>query len=165
MSAAEVLRLMRERGLKLAVAESLTGGALTSAFVDIPGASDVLLGGVVAYSTSLKHELLGVSSSLLAQQGAVDPEVAAQMAGGVRAKLAAKCGLDEAHVVGLATTGVAGPDAQDGKPVGTVYIGVSMSGSESVFAELFDGDRAQIRQATVKVAIESLFEQLAGNFQ
>jgi nicotinamide-nucleotide amidase len=165
MSAEAVLQILRERGFKLAVAESLTGGALTSAFVDVPGASDVLLGGIVAYSTSLKHELLGVSRSLLEQQGAVDPEVAAQMAGGVRTKLAAKAGVDEALVVGLSTTGVAGPDSQDGKPVGTVYIGISLSGSESVLAELFSGDRAEIRRATVISAIEGLHQQLAGNFQ
>lgn len=165
MSAEAVLQILRERGFKLAVAESLTGGALTSAFVDVPGASDVLLGGIVAYSTSLKHELLGVSRSLLEQQGAVDPEVAAQMAGGVRSKLAAKAGVDEALVVGLSTTGVAGPDSQDGKPVGTVYIAISLSGSESVLAELFSGDRAEIRRATVISAIEGLHQQLAGNFQ
>lgn len=165
MSAAAVLQALRERGLKLAIAESLTGGALTSEFIAVPGASEVLLGGIVAYNTALKHELLGVSRGLLEQQGAVDPEVAAQMAGGVRAKLAAKCGIPEDLVVGLSTTGVAGPDSQDGKPVGTVFIGISISGSESVLAELFDGDRAAIRQATVKASVEGLLEQLAGNFQ
>lgn len=165
MSAAAIIQALRERGWKLAVAESLTGGALTSEFVSVPGASDVLLGGVVAYNTALKHELLGVTRALLEQQGAVDPEVAAQMAGGVRAKLAAKCGVDEDIVVGISTTGVAGPDIQDGKPVGTVFIGISLPGSESVIAELFDGDRAAIRQATVKACIEGLAEQLAGNFQ
>lgn len=165
MSAAAILDALRERGLKLAIAESLTGGALTSKFVAVPGASEVLLGGIVAYNTALKHELLGVSRSLLEQQGAVDPEVAAQMAGGVRAKLAAKCGLSEDVVVGLSTTGVAGPESQDGKPVGTVYIGISMLGSESVLAELFEGDRAAIRQASVKASIDGLIEQLAGNFQ
>ena len=160
MSAEAVLQTLRERGLKLAVAESLTGGALASEFVSVPGASEVLLGGIVAYNTSLKHELLGVSRALLENQGAVDAEVAAQMAGGVRAKLAAKCGIDEDLVVGISTTGVAGPDTQDGKPVGTVFIGVSVPGSEAVVAHCFEGDRASIRAASVTAAIAALADLL-----
>ena len=79
----------------------------------MPGASNVVLGSIVAYQTNLKHELLGVSRALLENQGPVDAEVVAQMAGGVRAKLAAKSGLNLAQVIGVATTGVAGPDRQN----------------------------------------------------
>jgi nicotinamide-nucleotide amidase len=156
--AAEILRGFEQRGLYLAVAESLTGGLLTAEFVSVPGASKVLLGGVVAYQTDLKHELLGVSRSLLQMQGAVDPEVAAQMAGGVREKLGNKCGKDEAAVVGIATTGVAGPDTQDGKPVGQTFVAISGSIGEFVYAHEFAGDREAVRQQAVNAALEALWE-------
>jgi nicotinamide-nucleotide amidase len=90
--AAAALEGLAAKSLHLAVAESVTGGLLTSAFVDVPGASKVLLGSIVAYQSELKHGLLGVSRALLQEQGAVDPEVVAQMASGIRAKLAAKTG-------------------------------------------------------------------------
>lgn len=158
-SATEVLQALQKRNLKLAIAESLTGGALSAEFVSVAGASKTLLGSIVAYQTILKHELLGVSNSLLEQQGAVDPEVAAQMAAGVRAKLAAKSATDEAQVVGISTTGVAGPDEQDGQPVGRVYVSVSAQGiGEVVYAHEFDGDRADIRAAAVEAAIDALWE-------
>jgi nicotinamide-nucleotide amidase len=153
-----VIQAFVGQGLHLAIAESLTGGLLTSAFVDVPGASNVLLGSIVAYQTELKHQLLGVSRPLLQEQGAVDAEVVAQMAGGVRAKLAAKSGLDESLVVGLATTGVAGPDSQDGKPAGTVFIGISGPTGEFVYPLDLSGSRAEIREATVSAAIAALGE-------
>ncbi len=116
-AAVRVVRLLGERGLRLATAESLTGGLLAGAVTDVPGASRVFVGGVVAYATSLKHALLGVDADLLERVGAVDPDVAAQMADGVRRRLGAD--------VGLATTGVAGPDPQDGHAPGTVFVGVA----------------------------------------
>ncbi len=82
MSAKEVLEMLEKKGLKLAIAESLTGGMLCSELVSIPGASNVVLGSFVAYQTELKSSALGVNRSLLKEQGAVDPEVAAQMAEG-----------------------------------------------------------------------------------
>lgn len=100
--AARLLAVMEGRGWTLAVAESLTGGAVCARLVDVPGASRVLRGGVTAYATDLKASLLGVDDELLAARGAVDPDVAAAMAAGVRERLGAD--------VGLATTGVAGPD-------------------------------------------------------
>ena len=162
MTAAAILHELESRGFKLAIAESLTGGALSAEFVAVAGSSKVLLGAIVAYQTSLKHELLGVSRALLENQGAVDPEVAAQMASGVRTKLAAKTNTDEASVIGVATTGVAGPDSQDGVAVGTVYVAISgpMPMGESVFAFEFSGDRAQIQQATIDQAISALGECL-----
>jgi nicotinamide-nucleotide amidase len=99
------------------VAESLTGGMLCSALIDVPGASAVVRGGVVSYATDLKHRLLGVDAGLLAANGPVDPDVATQMAHGVRERLGADWGV--------ATTGVAGPDPQDGIAAGTVYIAVA----------------------------------------
>ena len=163
MSAASILKELEARGFKLAIAESLTGGLLSAEFVSVPGASNVLLGSIVAYQTSLKHELLGVSRTLLENQGAVDPEVAAQMASGIRTKLANKTNTDEAQVIGIATTGVAGPDAQDGVEVGTVYIAISGPGAigDAVYAHEFSGGREAIRAATVSEAISALGECLA----
>lgn len=107
-AAARVLRRLVERGETLAVAESLTGGLVAAEFTSVPGASHSFRGSVTAYATPLKSEVLGVDPALLASRGAVDPEVASQMAAGVRRVLGADWGL--------ATTGVAGPEPQDGRP-------------------------------------------------
>lgn len=151
--AAELLELLAGQGRTLAVAESLTGGMVAATLVEVPGASRVLRGGVVAYATELKHELLGVDADLLAAHGAVHPEVAAQMAQGVRARLGAD--------VGLATTGVAGPDPQDGQPVGTVFVAVS-DGIPVVRALTLSGDRAAIRAAS-RDAVLALALDVLGN--
>src|SRR5205085_5916692 len=100
------LALLRGRGETLAVAESLTGGLLAATIVDVPGASRAFRGGLVVYATDLKATLAGVPPQLLEARGAVDPDVAAALAGGVRQR----CRADW----GLSTTGVAGPDPQDG---------------------------------------------------
>jgi len=121
----------------VAVAESLTGGLVSATLVDVPGASAVLRGAVVAYSTDLKATLLGVDPVLLEQRGAVDPDVARAMAIGVRARLGAD--------VGLATTGVAGPDPQDGHPPGTVHVAVSTPDGTHVRSLRLAGDRAAVR--------------------
>ncbi|WP_250448154.1 CinA family protein, partial [Actinotalea sp. C106] len=112
--AVEVLTRLRRT---VAVAESLTGGALTDGLVTVPGASRCLRGGVVAYATDLKHELLGVDETLLSRDGPVHPDVARAMAQGVRVRLTAD--------YGLATTGVAGPDPQGGRPPGTFHVAVA----------------------------------------
>ena len=104
--AAEVLRLLRAANWTVATAESLTGGLVAAALTDIPGASQAFRGGVVSYATDLKARLLGVDPAMLAAHGAVYAPVAAAMAAGVRDRLGA--------TVGVATTGVAGPDPQDG---------------------------------------------------
>lgn len=150
--------MLTERGLTLAIAESLTGGLLTSAIVDVPGAAAVLRGGVVAYDTRLKHTLLGVDSGLLASVGAVDPRVAVAMARGVRAVTE----LDTATSIGLATTGVAGPDAQDGKPPGTVHLGISSDAGDSSRSLTLSGSRAEIRGRTVTAALQLLADTLEG---
>ncbi|HWG25105.1 CinA family protein [Actinospica sp.] len=132
--------------LTLAVAESLTGGRVAAAVTAVPGASAVLRGSVTAYATDLKARVLGVDSALLDRVGAVDGEVARQMALGVR-KL---CGAD----VGIATTGVAGPSEQDGKAVGTVYVAVVGPDDDAVVShERFAGDRAEIQQAATRLAL------------
>ena len=153
--AAALVALAAAQQRTIAVAESLTGGALASAIVDVPGASTVLRGGVVAYATDLKASVLGVDRDLLAREGAVHPLVAEQMAAGV-ARLADAS-------VGLATTGVAGPDPQDGRPVGTVFVAVQVDGRSTVRRLALDGDRAAIRAATVARAIALALEVLGGN--
>jgi nicotinamide-nucleotide amidase len=137
----------------LAVAESLTGGLLTSALVDVPGASAVLTGGVVAYDTALKHSVLGVDAVVLAAHGAVHPDVAVQMAVGVRTALAVR---GEPAAIGLSTTGVAGPDPQDGQEPGTVFIGLAIGHEVRSFPLQLEGDRRSIREQTVQRALEIL---------
>lgn len=163
VNSANLLSKLSASGLYLALAESITGGALSSTLVDVPGASKVLLGSIVAYQSDLKHALVGVSRTLLENQGAVDPEVAAQMAIGAREKLANACGLSTDSVLGLATTGVAGPDFQDGKPVGLCYIAVSGPKpiETLVFEYQFAGNRAEIRAAAVTAAIQLVWEQIS----
>jgi nicotinamide-nucleotide amidase len=156
--AADLVAELTARHLTIAVAESLTGGLLAAELVRIPGASAVLNGAVVAYDSELKHTLLGVDSSILNVHGPVHPDVAKQMAVGARTLLAV--GGVRADV-GVATTGVAGPDSQAGQDPGTVFIGLSMgSGSWAVHLDL-RGDRAAIRAETVASAIEAVSELMA----
>jgi nicotinamide-nucleotide amidase len=159
VTAEAALAALVRAGATLAVAESLTGGLLAAEFVAVPGASRAFRGSVTAYATELKGSVLGVDPGLLAARGAVDPDVAAQMARGVRALMGAD--------YGLATTGVAGPDPQDGQPVGTVFVAVScasahVEGGESVSALRLSGDRATIRRKAVSAAVELLLSALEG---
>lgn len=157
----DILAFCLERKVKLAIAESLTGGALTAEIVAVPGASKVLLGSAVAYQTELKHSMLGVSKQLLETRGAVDPDVANQMALGVQRSFADQLGLSLASVVGLATTGVAGPEAQDGKPVGLVYLAIADSelpNGVQTFELHLSGDRNAIREQVVDLALIKLRE-------
>lgn len=144
-------------GLHLAVAESLTAGMVAAAIADVPGASKVLQGGIVAYQTTLKHRLLGVDKQLLAEHGAVHPLVAEQMAQGVRERLAEGV---LAETVGVSTTGVAGPDWQDDQPPGTVYVGLAWQSEVSHYAYAFSGSRQEIREATVAAVLERLWEHI-----
>jgi len=155
---ATVLSALGRRGWTLGVAESLTGGALCAELVSIPGASAVLLGGVVAYATPVKATVLGVDADLLAVHGPVHPRVALQMADGVRSVVS----VDGVPAdVGVSTTGIAGPDSPDGQPVGTVHVGVvTPSGSRTVLFHL-QGDREAIRAGTVAAALDVMLEMLA----
>lgn len=157
--AAGLLATLRGAGRTLAVAESLTGGAVLAALVAVPGASDVLRGGVVAYATDLKASLLGVPDDLLAERGAVDPRVARAMAAGVRERLGADWGL--------ATTGVAGPDPQDGRAPGTFHVAVVGPGTSEVLSvEAEPGaapGRAEVRAAAVAAALLLSERVILGN--
>ncbi|MEW2248001.1 CinA family protein [Streptomyces sp. NPDC006975] len=160
--AADVVRLLTVRGETLAVAESLTGGLVAAEITAVPGASKAFRGSVTAYATALKQELLGVDATLLAERGAVDAQVAAQMAAGVRKALGADWGI--------ATTGVAGPEPQDGQPVGTVFVAVdgpvgadsSSAAGGKVEPLRLNGDRAEIRRESVRSVLVLLLKELAG---
>jgi nicotinamide-nucleotide amidase len=157
MTAARVLELLRADGRTLAVAESLTGGLLADAFVRVPGASAVLLGGVVAYATPVKQTVLGVDAELLAAEGPVHPEVARQMADGVRRVVAVD---GRPADVGISTTGVAGPEGQGGRPPGTVWVGVAVGDRLVARGATLQGDRAAVREATVAMAVAAVLEIL-----
>jgi nicotinamide-nucleotide amidase len=152
--AAAVVPMLVERRQTLSVAESLTGGLLAATIVEIPGVSAVFRGGLVVYATDLKHTLAGVPRDLLDERGPVDPDVARALAEGVRQR----CGTDW----GLATTGVAGPDPQDGHPVGLVFIAAAGPAGSTVRELSLPGSRAAIRAATVRAALRLLAGELGG---
>lgn len=157
-STAELVATLTARHLTIGVAESLTGGLLTAELIRIPGASVVVNGGIVAYNTELKRTLLGVDGGMLAVHGAVHPDVAIQMAVGVRTAVA--IGGVRADF-GVSTTGVAGPDQQDGQAVGTVFIGVSSENGSVAIPVQITGDRTTIRAETVRAAIEAVRQLIA----
>lgn len=134
------------RGRTLATAESCTGGLVGAALTDVPGSSAWYLGGVVAYSNSIKTRLLGVAPEILAAHGAVSPATARAMAEGARKK----CKADFA----VAVTGIAGPDGGTSeKPVGLIYMAVAGLDATAVFEHRFSGSRAKIRTAATKAVL------------
>ncbi|WP_433375359.1 CinA family protein [Streptosporangium sp. CA-115845] len=151
-----VLSLLVRGGETVAVAESLTAGLIGAALTEPPGASAAFLGGVISYSSELKQRLLNVPADLLDREGAVHPQVAAAMATGVR--------LLAGSTYGLAVTGVAGPEPQDGKPVGTVHLAVSGPDGRVWHRDpQLAGTREQIRESTVNEAVDLLRGVLEAN--
>jgi nicotinamide-nucleotide amidase len=151
--AAGVVAALTARGETVAVAESLTGGLLTAALTAPAGASVAVRGGLVVYATDLKAALAGVPVPLLAAHGPVGPDVAAALAAGARDRLGA--------TYGLSLTGVAGPDPQGDTPVGTVFAGLAGPGDGQVRRLTLSGDRAAIRAASVRAALELLAARLS----
>ncbi|HVS68133.1 MAG TPA: CinA family protein [Mycobacteriales bacterium] len=151
--AARVHGMLQSRGASLATAESLTGGLLGAILTNVQGASATYRGGVVVYATDLKSDLLGVPEELLEERGPVDADVAAAMASAVRDRLRADWGV--------ALTGVAGPERQGGKDVGTVYVAVSGPGRTTTVERLFPGSRNEIRIAACRDALHALYDRLA----
>ncbi|MFG6443678.1 CinA family protein [Microbacterium sp. P06] len=149
-SAARLIDRLAELGWTVAIAESLTGGLVVSSLVEVPGASRVLRGGIVAYDTAIKRSLLGVDATLLEAHGAVHPRVARQMAEGVREALVVD---GRPADVGIATTGIAGPGSPDGQPVGTVHIAISTPLGTRVDTLALSGDREVIRQEAARIAV------------
>ncbi|MCL2527759.1 MAG: competence/damage-inducible protein A [Defluviitaleaceae bacterium] len=145
-----ILDSLEKSGQTLAIAESCTGGLLTSAFVDIPGSSKNLLEGVVTYSNNAKTARLGIDEDLLRTHGAVSPQVAAAMAEGIAKTSGA--------AIGISTTGIAGPDGgTDEKPIGLVYIGLHIAGKPTQTKELRTiGGRNEIRIRAVVSAMDML---------
>lgn len=150
----------KAKGLFLATAESLTGGLLADAIVREAGASEIFLGGVIAYQDEVKSQLLGVSSQLLQAKTAVDAEVAIQMAQGARESLSKASQLDAEAVIGISTTGVAGPSAPTGHLVGEVFIGISSAKDSYAIHFQFEGDRSAVRESSVRAAIGLLWEEI-----
>lgn len=151
---AGLLSALSTRGHTVATAESLTGGLLCARLVDVPGASAVVRGGVVAYDPAVKVDVLGVPADLVAEHGVVSSGCAGAMAAGVRRLLGATWGV--------ATTGVAGPAASEGHPPGTVWLGVA--GPDGVRTRLLSlaGDRPMVRGGACDAAVRFLASVLQG---
>lgn len=152
VAAAAAVHQLVERHETLATAESLTGGLVAATIVEIAGVSSVYRGGMVVYATELKARLAGVPEELLEERGPVDRDVAAELASGARER----CGADW----GLATTGVAGPEPQGGKPVGLVYVAVSGPGVAEVRELQLDGNRDAVRTESVTAVLQLLTDAL-----
>ena len=152
VAAAAAVHVLVERRQTLAAAESLTGGLIAATIVEIPGVSAVFRGGLVVYATDLKHTLAGVPERLLKERGAVDADVALALATGTRER----CAADWA----LATTGVAGPEPQDGKPVGLVFVAVAGPHGATVRELNLSGSRASIRTGSAAAVLELLVDEL-----
>ena len=153
--AEEVVHLLGRAGHKLAMAESCTGGLISSLITDVPGASGVYLGSVISYANEVKAGTLGVKEETLRQYGAVSGQCAAEMLNGVCEKLGSDCGIS--------VTGVAGPGGGTlEKPVGLVYIGVRYLERVQIIENHFRGSREQIRARTAAVALNTLRRLILG---
>jgi nicotinamide-nucleotide amidase len=139
--------LLLENKMHIAIAESCTGGALSSRITDVPGSSEYYLGGVVSYSNESKISLLGVTPDTVAYHGAVSPQTAVEMAKAVRAKFSAD--------IGISTTGIAGPAGGSAeKPVGLVFIAISGPYGDEYVENRFTGQRTAIKSRTVNAALD-----------
>ncbi|HWS31130.1 MAG TPA: CinA family protein [Actinoplanes sp.] len=152
VAAAAAVHSLVDRRETLATAESLTGGLVAATLVEIPGVSAVFRGGLVVYATELKAQLAGVPRDLLTERGPVDPDVAVALAEGARER----CGADW----GVSTTGVAGPEPQDGKPVGLVYVAVAGPDLSEVRELRLTGNRETVRRESVTAVLQLLTDSL-----
>ncbi|MBF6348799.1 MULTISPECIES: CinA family protein [Nocardia] len=153
-AAAELVAALRDSGHTVATAESLTAGLVAATIAGVPGASAVLRGGLVVYATDLKHHLAGVDEQVLAGEGPVAACTAEQLAVGARTRCAADWGI--------ALTGVAGPDPQNGIEVGTVYLGLAGPGHTEVVRLKLTGDRWNIRFTATRAAVAELLRCVRG---
>lgn len=149
----ELVQVLKEKKLTIAAAESLTGGLFQQEITSIPGTSAVLNGGVVCYTNEVKHKILGVKKETLDVHGAVSEQCAKELAENVAARLNAD--------IGISFTGVAGPDESEGKPVGTVYIGIAIKGKPAIVKKMeLGGTRDANRVRTVKYGCSYLIHFL-----
>jgi nicotinamide-nucleotide amidase len=152
--AVALVATLTRSGLTLATAESLTGGGVGAVITSVPGASAVFRGGVVAYATEVKQDLLGVPSGLVEEHGVVSAACAEAMAHGVRRLMTVD--------LAISVTGVGGPDQQEGKPVGQVFVCVAGARGAQVSRLDLRGDRAAIREAACVAAVDTAREHWAG---
>ena len=152
---AQIGELLQSRGLKLALAESCTGGLVGNRITDVPGSSAYFLGGLISYSYDAKVDLLGVQWETLNSKGAVSREVVIEMARGARKALKAD--------IAVSVSGIAGPGgAMPGKPVGTTWIGLITNEGEWAKLFQFSGDRVQNKSQAAEAALQMLFNHLEG---
>ncbi|HLR80175.1 MAG TPA: competence/damage-inducible protein A [Bacillota bacterium] len=144
-----IVDLLKKENIKISSAESLTGGKFMDRLISVPGSSQACRGAIVCYDTQVKTDVLGVSQETIRTKGTVSYECALEMAENV-------CNLLDADI-GVSFTGIAGPDSIEGKPVGTVFIGIVGDGREQVEKFTFHGDRESIRERTVLKGYEQLF--------
>lgn len=147
-------KLLRERGLRLAVAESCTGGLLSHRITNVPGSSTYFIGGIIAYAYEAKVRLLGVRWETLEKYGAVSQETVLEMARGVRRSLAAD--------IGIAISGIAGPGGgTPEKPVGLTWIGFSSEAVEEAHKFIWPGDRLKVKEQSAQAALKILVDYLS----
>lgn len=146
--AREAITALKARGLTVCTCESLTGGLICATLVDVPGASKVVRGGLITYQTDTKPLLAGVDAALIEAKGVVSAEVAAAMAEGARERLNAD--------IAVSATGMASPGEPHEPPAGTVFVGVASAKGTHTIPLKLSGTRAEIRQATVRAAIEAI---------
>jgi nicotinamide-nucleotide amidase len=144
--AAGLGRTLLEHGIKVAVAESLTGGLIAAQLSEAPGSSGYFVGSAVCYSDAAKRELMGVDQAILDGPGAVSEEAAAALANGARERFGAD--------LGLSATGVAGPAEQEGKPVGTIFVAAAFEGRTEVRSVTGYGDRANVKSIAVTATLD-----------
>lgn len=152
--AASVIAALKERGMTVATCESLTGGMICAALVDVPGASAVVRGGLITYQTDTKTLLVDVPASLIGQHGVVSAEVARAMAEGARQKL----GVD----IAVSATGMASPGGEEDPPAGTVFVGIAAEGFVRAIPLMLAGTRQEIRRQTVQAALEGILAAVQG---
>jgi len=153
---------LRKRALKLVVAESCTAGLIGHGITNIPGSSDYYLGSITAYAYEAKEALLGVRHETLLAFGAVSSQTVLEMAFGVRRALAGSFPLEQ--TVGISVSGIAGPGgAMPGKPVGTVWVGLSAPDGDWAWRYLWDGDRIRNKELPADAALQRLLEYLQGS--
>jgi len=151
--ARKVVEAAAEKGITLGTAESITGGMIAAALTEIPGASRVLMGGIVSYDPRIKHELLGVTQDVLSGVGVVSAPCARQMALGAQKRL----GVD----IAVSATGLAGPGGGTPEtPGGTVYLAVAGKGEPRVVKKVFRGGRQAVRRKTARTALEMVLEEV-----
>ena len=152
MNANALIQALTERHLTVATCESLTGGMICAALVDVPGASKVVRGGLITYQTDVKTLLAHVEEGLIAQYGVVSAEVAKAMAKGAREQLHAD--------IAISATGMASPGGEAEPPAGTVFVGLASAKGVRAIPLHLTGDRMSIRQQTVEQAIQAIAEEI-----